>query len=123
MRAELKRIQRRLGATMLYVTHDQIEAMTMGDRIAVMNKGELEQFGTPAEIYERPATSFVARFLGSPAMNIISGGIVTEQGESSFVAQEGGHTLRISLPSAFAARNVQLGIRPEQTTIQTAAGD
>src|SRR5438477_5042302 len=80
MRAELKRIQRRLGATMLYVTHDQVEAMTMGDRIALLNKGLLEQFGTPAEIYERPATAFVARFLGSPAMNLIPGGIVNEAG-------------------------------------------
>jgi multiple sugar transport system ATP-binding protein len=113
MRAELKRIQRRLGATMLYVTHDQIEAMTMGDRIAVMNKGELEQFGSPSEIYERPATAFVARFLGSPAMNILPGGIVNEAGTSYFVFSEGETKLKIGLGQQYENRNVHLGVRPE----------
>jgi multiple sugar transport system ATP-binding protein len=113
MRAELKRIQRRLGATMLYVTHDQIEAMTMGDRIAVMNKGELEQFGSPSEIYERPATAFVARFLGSPAMNILPGGIVNEAGTSYFVFSEGETKLKIGLNQQYENRNVHLGVRPE----------
>ncbi|MDP4199914.1 MAG: sn-glycerol-3-phosphate ABC transporter ATP-binding protein UgpC [Bacteroidota bacterium] len=122
MRAELKRIQRRLGATMLYVTHDQVEAMTMGDQIAVMNKGELEQFGSPSEIYERPATAFVARFLGSPAMNLISGGIVTEAGQSFFVEHEGANKLRIPLSKITESRNVQLGIRPEQTIIESMEG-
>src|ERR1700691_6220400 len=88
MRAELKRIQRNLGATMLYVTHDQVEAMTMGDKIAVMNKGELEQFGTPSEIYEHPASVFVARFLGSPAMNVLPGGITNDSNESYFVLEK-----------------------------------
>ena len=70
-RAEILRLQRRLGTTTIYVTHDQIEAMTMGDRIAVMNKGELQQLGTPEELYERPANTFVAQFIGSPAMNML----------------------------------------------------
>jgi multiple sugar transport system ATP-binding protein len=70
-RAEILRLQRRLGTTTIYVTHDQIEAMTMGDRIAVMNKGELQQLGTPEELYERPANTFVARFIGSPSMNML----------------------------------------------------
>jgi multiple sugar transport system ATP-binding protein len=70
-RAEILRLQKRLGTTTIYVTHDQIEAMTMGDRIAVMNKGELQQLGTPEELYERPANTFVARFIGSPAMNML----------------------------------------------------
>jgi ABC-type sugar transport system ATPase subunit len=70
-RAEILRLQQRLGTTTIYVTHDQIEAMTMGDRIAVMNKGELQQLGTPEELYERPANTFVARFIGSPAMNML----------------------------------------------------
>jgi ABC-type sugar transport system ATPase subunit len=70
-RAEILRLQQRLGTTTIYVTHDQIEAMTMGDRIAVMNKGELQQLGTPEELYEHPANTFVARFIGSPAMNML----------------------------------------------------
>jgi multiple sugar transport system ATP-binding protein len=70
-RAEILRLQKRLGTTTIYVTHDQIEAMTMGDRIAVMNKGQLQQLGTPEELYEHPANTFVARFIGSPAMNML----------------------------------------------------
>jgi ABC-type sugar transport system ATPase subunit len=71
MRAELVRLHRGLAATMIYVTHDQVEAMTMGQRIAVLAKGELQQVGTPAEIYDRPANSFVAAFIGNPGMNLI----------------------------------------------------
>jgi len=115
MRAELKRIQRRLGATMLYVTHDQIEAMTMGDRIAVMNKGILEQFGTPSEIYEKPATAFVARFLGSPAMNLLPGGIIQEGANSIFVSEE----VKLLLPKPYPTGNVHLGIRPESVIVIT----
>jgi multiple sugar transport system ATP-binding protein len=70
-RTEILRMQKRLGTTTIYVTHDQVEAMTMGDRIAVMNKGELQQLGTPEELYEHPANTFVARFIGSPAMNVL----------------------------------------------------
>jgi multiple sugar transport system ATP-binding protein len=70
-RAEILRLQQRLGTTTIYVTHDQIEAMTMGDRIAVMNKGELQQLGSPEELYEHPANLFVATFIGSPAMNVL----------------------------------------------------
>ena len=70
-RAEILRLQKRLGTTTIYVTHDQVEAMTMGDRIAVMNKGELQQLGTPEELYEHPANTFVAPFIGSPAMNML----------------------------------------------------
>ena len=76
LRAELKRLHARLGTTMVYVTHDQIEAMTLGDRIAVMNRGRLQQVGTPDEIYRTPCNLFVARFVGSPAMNILPGPVV-----------------------------------------------
>ncbi len=114
MRAELKRLQRRLGATMLYVTHDQVEAMTMGDRIAVMNKGELEQFGTPAEIYDQPATVFVARFLGSPPMNILPGGIVEEHGQASFISND----LHLRIPGVAKPINVYLGFRPETIRLE-----
>jgi multiple sugar transport system ATP-binding protein len=75
-RAEILRLQNRLGTTTIYVTHDQIEAMTMGDRIAVMNKGELQQLGTPEELYEHPANTFVARFIGSPAMNMLPSSVL-----------------------------------------------
>src|SRR5947207_12669044 len=70
-RAEILKLQKRLGTTTIYVTHDQVEAMTMGDRIAVMSKGVLQQIGTPEELYTRPANTFVARFIGSPAMNVL----------------------------------------------------
>jgi len=73
-RAEILKLQRRLGTTTIYVTHDQVEAMTMGDRIAVMSKGLLQQIGTPEELYTRPANTFVAKFIGSPAMNLIPAG-------------------------------------------------
>ena len=90
LRAELKRLHARLGTTMIYVTHDQVEAMTLGDRIAVMDRGRLQQVGTPEEIYRRPCNLFVARFVGSPAMNLLPG------------------------PAARArARHVIVGIRPE----------
>jgi multiple sugar transport system ATP-binding protein len=75
-RAEILRLQKRLGTTTIYVTHDQIEAMTMGDRIAVMNKGELQQLGSPEELYEHPANMFVARFIGSPAMNVLPSSVL-----------------------------------------------
>jgi multiple sugar transport system ATP-binding protein len=75
-RAEILRLQKRLGTTTIYVTHDQVEAMTMGDRIAVMDKGELQQLGTPEELYERPANTFVARFIGSPAMNMVPSSVL-----------------------------------------------
>src|SRR6202022_328057 len=73
MRAELKRLHQELESTVIYVTHDQMEAMTMADRIAVMSGGLVQQMGTPEEIYERPANVFVAGFVGSPAMNFIEG--------------------------------------------------
>lgn len=71
MRAEIRGLQRTLGTTALYVTHDQVEALTMGDRVAVLRAGRLEQFGTPSEIYDRPASTFVARFIGMPPMNVV----------------------------------------------------
>src|SRR5918998_3728798 len=81
MRAELKRFHLELGATVLYVTHDQMEAVTMADRIAVMNGGVLQQYGTPDEIYNRPSNTFVAGFIGSPAMNLLHGAFVSVDGD------------------------------------------
>ena len=75
MRAEIKKIQHDLGVTTIYVTHDQVEAMTMGDRVAVMRKGELQQVAPPEELYDRPLNMFVAGFIGSPAMNMLEAGV------------------------------------------------
>ena len=80
MRVELKTLHRRLGATMIYVTHDQVEAMTLADKIVVLNKGRIEQVGAPLELYHRPATRFVAGFIGSPQMNFIEGAYAQAQG-------------------------------------------
>lgn len=74
MRVEIKRLQRSLGTTSVYVTHDQMEAMTMADRLVVLNAGNIEQVGTPIELYEKPASTFVATFIGSPSMNLLESG-------------------------------------------------
>ena len=110
MRAELARLHRRLGTTVIYVTHDQVEAMTLGDRIVLMNQGLIQQADTPLEIYRRPANRFVASFIGSPTMNFFSGRI---DGEGFRLA---GGELRLPLgPDAdrFPTGPAVLGIRPE----------
>ncbi|MEW9834503.1 TOBE domain-containing protein [Mesorhizobium sp. ZMM04-4] len=76
MRVEIRALQQRLGLTMVYVTHDQVEAMTMADKIVVMNQGRIEQIASPRELYTRPATTFCARFIGTPPMNLIPAGVV-----------------------------------------------
>jgi ABC-type sugar transport system ATPase subunit len=110
LRAELVNLQKRLGTTTVFVTHDQVEAMTMGDRIAVMNSGRLEQIGTPDEIYNAPATVFVAGFLGSPPMNLIEGEV------------SGGFYRRgkLAVPIAGAAGKVTLGVRPQDVVVTEA---
>ncbi len=113
MRAEIKDLHQRLGTTTVYVTHDQIEAMTMADRIVVMKGGVVEQIGRPLELYDRPANLFVATFIGSPAMNLIKGKV--ENG--GFVA-EGGAVL--PLPADAVASPVTYGIRPEHLTLNEA---
>jgi multiple sugar transport system ATP-binding protein len=105
MRIEIKRLQRELGATTLYVTHDQIEAMTMADLIAVMREGKLQQLATPAELYARPANLFVARFCGSPPMNTLGGEIA----DSTFTHAAG----TLPLPRPTTNGPVKLGFRPE----------
>jgi ABC-type sugar transport system ATPase subunit len=115
MRAELKSLQRRLGTTMIYVTHDQTEAMTMGDKIVVLNNGLVEQFGTPGEIYSKPNSIFVARFLGSPPMNLIRGKIKHTDGDSFFISP--GFHMQIE-PTAIADDSeILLGIRPEVLSV------
>ncbi|AYM76039.1 sn-glycerol-3-phosphate import ATP-binding protein UgpC [Janthinobacterium sp. HH103] len=130
MRAEIKLLHQRLKATIVYVTHDQIEAMTMGDLIAVMKDGVVQQLGTPQEIYDNPANLFVAGFIGSPSMNFITVKPVIE-GNDVFVAIENaGKSMRLALPFAadklrsYAGRDVILGVRPEQITdMSSAHGD
>ena len=119
MRDEISRIQRTIGVTTIYVTHDQVEAMTMGDIVAVLKKGVLQQVDGPQELYEWPANLFVGGFIGSPAMNIVEGTLETENG--GFFAVFGGNRLRIDdgvlaeRPAlrASAGRRVVIGIRPE----------
>ena len=111
MRLELQKLHRRLGVTSLYVTHDQVEAMTLGQRIIVMNAGRAEQIGTPREIYDRPQTTFVAGFIGSPPMNLIAGRLSADGAE----LQAEGEAVRLPAPVAsLAGREVLLGVRPEQ---------
>jgi sn-glycerol 3-phosphate transport system ATP-binding protein len=114
MRVEIKRLQRALGVTSVYVTHDQVEAMTLSDKLVVMNAGNIEQIGTPAEVYRRPQTRFVATFIGSPPMNMLTGvvegpGLVSVGGTLLPVAdmREG---LKADMP-------VDVGIRPEDVRV------
>jgi multiple sugar transport system ATP-binding protein len=119
MRMEIKRLHQRIGATIVYVTHDQIEAMTMATRIAVMHKGEVQQFADPDTIYRYPANLFVARFMGSPPMNTMPARLVSEGGAPVAVIGAGRpDEVRIQLQgydaaSAYRDREVVLGIRPE----------
>jgi multiple sugar transport system ATP-binding protein len=115
MRAEIARIQRDLGVTTIYVTHDQVEAMTMGDRVCVLRGGFLQQVASPQELYDRPTNLFVAEFIGSPAMNLVRADLAGEQ------VRFGSHTLTVPPAAlsdrpglgAYEGRKVVLGIRPE----------
>src|SRR5438034_2181112 len=122
MRSEITALHKRLGTTMIYVTHDQVEAMTMADRIAVLRNGNVEQFGTPLDLYNRPANRFVAGFIGSPQMNFLGARVIA--------ASDGGVRVRLdatparesqtALPvdgSAKAEQRVVLGIRPEHIVL------
>jgi multiple sugar transport system ATP-binding protein len=117
MRSEIKRLHQEIGTTMIYVTHDQIEAMTLADRIVLLKDGQIEQQGTPLDLFERPATRFVAGFLGSPKMNFVPAELVEASGA---VALDIGNGKALALPAggrarygAAIGRNVILGIRPE----------
>jgi multiple sugar transport system ATP-binding protein len=117
MRSEIKRLHQEIGATMIYVTHDQIEAMTLADRIVLMRNGHIEQQGAPLDLFERPATRFVAGFLGSPKMNFVEGRLVNG-GQGIGLELEGGTLLpwpaaRRHQIAAAVGRTLTLGIRPE----------
>jgi multiple sugar transport system ATP-binding protein len=115
MRAEISRLQRELGATTIYVTHDQVEAMTMGDRVAVLRRGRLQQCAKPQELYDRPANLFVASFIGSPAMNFVQLDVARDGNE--LLGQIGDTRLRLPAAygtlGAYAGRTVALGVRPQ----------
>jgi multiple sugar transport system ATP-binding protein len=119
MRDEISRIQRAIGVTTIYVTHDQVEAMTMGDLVAVLKKGVLQQVDGPQELYERPTNLFVGGFIGSPAMNLVEGTLETD--DVGLFASFGGNRLRVDdgvlaerpALQASAGRRVGIGIRPE----------
>ena len=115
MRVEIAKLHQRLGATIIYVTHDQVEAMTLGSRMAVMNGGIIQQVGTPAEAFMRPANHFVAGFIGSPTMNFIEGALEGEAFKSA--------DMRFKLPGACrASAPVILGVRPEGICVNRTDG-
>ena len=118
MRVEIARLKAELASTMVYVTHDQVEAMTLADRIVVMNGGRIEQVGTPLELYHRPANLFVAGFIGSPAMNFLKGCVDKVQGNQVTVSLDLG--LSLTMPVSKAPRagvEVTVGIRPEHIVL------
>jgi multiple sugar transport system ATP-binding protein len=128
-RTEITQLHRRLGATMIYVTHDQVEAMTMGDRICVMKDGRIMQLATPLELYEHPRNLFVAGFLGNPPMNFIKGKVSREGGLIRFV-ESGSKPSSVALSldaawpqlaSAESGQSVVMGFRPERATVGTAS--
>ena len=121
MRSEIKELHQRLETTTVYVTHDQVEAMTMADRVVVMQGGRVEQIGPPLELYDRPRNLFVAGFLGSPAMNQIAGRLTSDNGTISFVS-EAGLTIRLPSQAYFPATGlpVVMGLRPEHLRVSTA---
>jgi multiple sugar transport system ATP-binding protein len=125
MRVELKKLHLRLGTTAIYVTHDQVEAMTLGDRVVVMKDGVVQQVGEPLELYNQPANRFVAGFIGSPAMNFAT--VTVTEANGSLLAENRG--LRIKLPDETAqrlrghvGRAITLGIRPEDLYVAGGAG-
>ena len=116
MRAEIKRLQRRLGVTSLFVTHDQVEAMTLGDRLVVMHEGRAAQIASPMEIFERPADTYVAGFIGSPAMNFLPA-TITEDGKGAALSDGNVIALPPGQYAAHAGQKVTLGIRPEHISL------
>ncbi|MCZ7554938.1 MAG: sn-glycerol-3-phosphate ABC transporter ATP-binding protein UgpC [Bacteroidia bacterium] len=125
MRTEIKKLHKRLGTTMIYVTHDQVEAMTMGDRITVMKDGEIHQVDAPMALYEKPADTFVAGFIGSPGMNMLT---LRPDADGSTLSNADGialplaHTQRVALADR-SATDVILGIRPEHISINPGHGE
>ena len=122
MRAEIKALHQRLKTTTVYVTHDQVEAMTMADRIVVMHDGRIEQIGTPLELYDQPGNLFVAQFIGSPAMNVVDGTVRRANGRA--LRRGGGRRALAAVGGAGSdGQAVAYGIRPEHLTLGGAGDD
>lgn len=123
MRSELTALHKRLGSTMVYVTHDQLEAMTMADRIVVLNKGRVEQVGRPMDLYHNPSNRFVAGFIGSPPMNFLSGRVADISGRSASIELQsiGRVTLQLDGPLAIGDE-VTIGVRPEALSVAPGTG-
>ena len=116
MRAEIKALHQRLKTTTVYVTHDQVEAMTMADRIVVMHDGRVEQIGTPLDLYDRPDNLFVAQFIGSPAMNIVNG-TLRKSGATAFIETGGGLKWPLRSTAGSDGQAIAYGIRPEHLSL------
>ena len=121
MRTEIKRLHQRMGTTIVYVTHDQIEALTLATKIAVLKDGCLQQFGTPDEIYNNPTNMFVAEFMGSPSMNLVSAEIIEQDGLKVQLSEPGSDPIQLSISEteglrAYVGKPVVFGIRPEALT-------
>jgi multiple sugar transport system ATP-binding protein len=121
-RTEIAALQRRLGTTTVYVTHDQVEAMTMGDRVAVLKNGKLQQFASPADLYDKPANAFVAGFIGSPAMNLVTGQIVSTGvrigGDSTLALERD----QLALLHDAGLTEATVGVRPEHLEVSDSGG-
>jgi multiple sugar transport system ATP-binding protein len=123
MRVEINRLHRRLGATSIFVTHDQVEAMTLADRIVVLRKGVVEQVGSPLDLYNHPANLFVAGFIGSPRMNFLKGTVAATSGTSATVALDAGPRLEVdTLRPPVNGAEVTLGVRPEDLLVSDGPG-
>jgi spermidine/putrescine transport system ATP-binding protein len=121
MQIELKRIQQEVGITFIYVTHDQEEAMTMSDRIAVMNRGRYEQLGDPESLYERPETRFVAGFLG--VSNLLAGTVVDRTASRGAIRLRGGANVLVPASALNGEAEIDIGVRPEKIRLQPASAD
>lgn len=117
MRAEIKLLHSRLGVTSIFVTHDQEEALSISDRIAVMRGGQVEQYGTPEEVYARPATTYVARFIGSPPMDILQGDLIQENGSLGYRVGAAIFPLPATLAHSLDGRPIDLGVRAEHVLL------
>jgi len=124
MRVEIAKLHQRLNATILYVTHDQVEAMTLADRIVVMYNGKVQQEGTPMEVYSKPANLFVAGFIGSPTMNFLRGNAAVKGGKTEFISND----IKITLPASLLdpktvkdGQEIVVGVRPDDISVDVPA--
>jgi multiple sugar transport system ATP-binding protein len=122
MRVEINKLHRRLGATMIFVTHDQVEAMTLADRIVVLRAGIIEQVGSPLDLYNHPANLFVAGFIGSPRMNFLAAEAEAGENGQGSIKGKSGFNLAVPAPADLKPGKVTFGVRPENLTLVDPAG-